>query len=79
MRTALAIRYEDIDENTVEQLTVECPNCDPDSPTSVHPKLCPVCQGTRRAPVALGTVAKELKKSRVEASSDSSGEDEFFG
>jgi hypothetical protein len=80
MKSALAIRYEDLD-NKIDEITVECPNCDPDSPASVHPKMCSMCKGTRRAPIALSVIAKELHQSRTETGTEgcySDGDEDNF-
>ena len=65
--TALAYKCEEVDDpTTVEKLTVECWRCDEDNPLAVPSEKCPVCKGSRRAPVALATVLREIRSSRAE-------------
>jgi len=52
--------------NDFTNITVECPECDPDNPFPRVKDICPVCQGTRRAPIALSIVRKEIAASIVE-------------
>ncbi len=68
MSVALALNCRELekDPTPVEDLTVECANCDPDNPRSVSPEKCPVCRGTRRARVAVSAVVGEIRTSRLE-------------
>jgi len=70
---ALAYRIDSsqTDLDTASAVTVDCPGCDPDSPTAVPRKQCPVCRGTGRSLVSLGAVVREIHQAMVEPSKQS--------
>lgn len=70
MSTQHALKLSDLDDDlsSVEAMTVECPNCDPDSPIASPRKDCLVCKGTGSVSTSLCEIVKELRSARQEAS-----------
>jgi hypothetical protein len=70
--TALAYKCNEIDEDltALDRLTVECGRCDEDNPLAIPPDKCPVCHGTRRAPVSFAAIMKELQESKTQQGRD---------
>jgi hypothetical protein len=52
--------------NDFTNITVECPECDPDNPFPRVKGVCTVCGGTGRAPIALSIIKREITASMVE-------------
>lgn len=62
----------------IEKLTVDCWCCDEDNPFAVPPDRCPVCKGSKKAPVAFASILKEIHGSRAELNKTSSADDTLY-
>ena len=62
----------------IEKLTVNCWSCDEDNPFAVPPDRCPVCKGSKKAPVAFASILKEIHGSRAELNKTSSADDTLY-
>lgn len=80
--TALAFKCDefggDDDLTSIEKLTVDCWSCDEDNPFAVPPDRCPVCKGSKKAPVAFASILKEIHSSRAELNKTSSMDDALY-
>ena len=68
---AMAFKIEEIENeeelSSIEAMTVECPNCDPDSPVASPRQSCPVCKGTGFAPMIFADIVREIREAKKEA------------
>ena len=63
---AFSTRELEKDSSPARGLTVKCFACDPDNPRSVPRSKCPACRGRGRTAVAAGSIASEIRSSRLE-------------
>ena len=80
--TSLALKCNEFDDDDslapIEKLTVDCWGCDEDNPFAVPSDRCPVCKGSKRAPVAFASIVKEIHGSRAELNKTSSADDALY-
>lgn len=79
---ALALRIQELDEETFCRLPVgtkECSACDPDVPGHVRRDICTRCKGSGREPLSFQSTFTQLAESRREALKDPDGNGKKYG